>query len=136
MKKQTVFWISGTALLLGIIAYFVNDVKKQAKIQANPSDYPDYNTAMDSTSGGTNLVIITTFPLKKGSRGGKVKKLQLFLNTKYNPKLSVDGEFGTATEAAVKNMQTLPSSSAISDFFASNPFVSGQVSEAFYNKFI
>ena len=42
--------------------------------------------------------------VKKGSKGEAVKKLQQILNSK-GYKLSVDGNFGPATEAAVKAYQ-------------------------------
>lgn len=47
----------------------------------------------------------TTILLKKGSTGTEVKTLQTNLNKVINANLVVDGDFGKATEAAVKNFQ-------------------------------
>ena len=44
-----------------------------------------------------------SFPLKRGSKGEKVKGLQQALNRKYNAGLKVDGQFGFKTEKALKN---------------------------------
>ena len=48
-----------------------------------------------------------TTTLRTGSKGPDVKKLQELLNTvlHLNPKLIVDGDFGRATDAAVKRFQ-------------------------------
>lgn len=43
--------------------------------------------------------------LKRGSKGNKVKLLQMFLKWALNPNLSVDGIFGSNTEIAVKQFQ-------------------------------
>lgn len=40
-------------------------------------------------------------PIKKGDKGDRVKNLQTMLN-KQGAKLTVDGDFGPATETAVK----------------------------------
>lgn len=47
----------------------------------------------------------TTILLKKGSTGTEVKTLQTNLNKVINANLVVDGDFGKATETAVKNFQ-------------------------------
>jgi len=53
----------------------------------------------------TGKITAADMPLiKKGSKGDAVKKLQQILNSK-GYKLSVDGDFGPATEAAVKAYQ-------------------------------
>lgn len=43
--------------------------------------------------------------LSKGDNGGQVKRLQKFLNWCIGAKLTVDGDFGSKTEKAVKNFQ-------------------------------
>lgn len=45
--------------------------------------------------------------LRRGSSGADVVELQSILNYKFNSGLKVDGIFGAATEAAVKNVQRL-----------------------------
>jgi hypothetical protein len=44
-------------------------------------------------------------PLKQGSRGEEVKKLQSYLNWYLGSKLKIDGDFGPVTNAKVKLMQ-------------------------------
>ncbi len=43
------------------------------------------------------------FPLQYGSCGSNVETWQRYLNTYYNANLSVDGKFGSRTEAATKS---------------------------------
>ena len=54
-------------------------------------------------TGGTVSVNVPV--LRRGSRGGAVKSLQALLNAKAGQRLVADGDFGPATEAAVKNVQ-------------------------------
>ena len=47
------------------------------------------------------------FPLKKGSKGAKVKELQIYLlriDAKSLPKFGADGDFGSETESALKKI--------------------------------
>jgi len=44
-------------------------------------------------------------PLKKGSKGEEVKKLQKWLNWYLGSKLKIDGDFGKVTESKVKQAQ-------------------------------
>ena len=49
----------------------------------------------------------TDFPLKKGSKGDKVRELQSYLmrkDSKALPKYGVDGAFGNETESALKRL--------------------------------
>ena len=72
------------------------------------------------------------FPLKKGSRGERVEKLQEFLNKTNNESLVVDGIFGSKTEAAVKRNQA-----PFSSFKQMHPdAVEGQVQQKFFRTFI
>lgn len=43
------------------------------------------------------------FPLKLGSKGPKVLKMQKFLNTKFKANIQEDSEFGNETEKALNN---------------------------------
>lgn len=67
-----------------------------------------HHTATAVTNGiqsdGSTPMAATMPLIKRGSKGDAVKKLQQILNTK-GYKLSVDGDFGPATEAAVKAYQ-------------------------------
>lgn len=51
----------------------------------------------------TNLLGVGT--LRKGSKGEAVKQLQNALNLVIETNLNIDGDFGSATEAAVRNFQ-------------------------------
>jgi lysozyme family protein len=53
----------------------------------------------------SNPYVLSDSIIKKGSKGESVKWLQYELN-KRGYKLSVDGDFGTKTEAAVKDFQS------------------------------
>ena len=85
--------------------------------------------AFDGCGGG---YVKTGFPLRRGSCGNEVKKLQEFLNGQGNYRLEVDGKFGPKTENAVKDEQ-----SPFSNFQSMYPSaVLGQVSQQYYNDFI
>lgn len=74
----------------------------------------------------------TGFPLRRGSCGNEVMKLQAFLNSQGGYGLVVDGKFGQKTENAVKEEQ-----SPFADFKSMYPnAVFGQVSQEYYNDFI
>jgi len=61
-----------------------------------------------STGSTSTSTSSTSALLKRGSNGDLVKVLQRTLNAWYpnDPQLAVDGDFGPATEAAVKRFQT------------------------------
>lgn len=88
-----------------------------------------------SNGGGSNTPAPAAnddFPLKKGSRGERVKKLQEFLNKTNNETLVVDGIFGSKTEAAVKRNQA-----PFENFKQMYPdAVEGQVQQKFFRTFI
>jgi len=63
-------------------------------------DKYDWNNAQSNS----NPYKLTDSIIKKGSKGESVKWLQYELNT-HGYKLAVDGDFGTKTEAAVKDFQ-------------------------------
>jgi hypothetical protein len=55
------------------------------------------------TPGGNDVQVPT---IQSGSKGGAVKAAQSILNGKAGARLALDGDFGPATEAAVKAWQT------------------------------
>ncbi|MCD8368329.1 MAG: peptidoglycan-binding protein [Clostridiales bacterium] len=60
-------------------------------------------TTTTSTSGGFDVSTLST--IKSGSSGAQVKSLQSLLNGKASAGLTVDGSFGSKTEAAVESYQ-------------------------------
>ena len=59
------------------------------------------NTPNTPSSPNTPTTPVSEFPLKRGSKGDKVKELQRFLNIKYSSGLVVDGDFGPKTQGAL-----------------------------------
>jgi len=59
------------------------------------------NTPNTPSSPNTPTTPVSEFPLKRGSKGDKVKELQKFLNIKYSSGLVVDGDFGPKTQGAL-----------------------------------
>ena len=67
---------------------------------------PNYNSsAVIKKDNVGKTVMATAKELKKGHCGDSVKVLQAALNALQNAGLEVDGEFGSATEAALKKYQ-------------------------------
>lgn len=69
--------------------------------------------------------------LKKGSKGEAVKTLQRNLNTAINAGLSVDGDFGSGTDKAVRNFQ---SKYGLSVDGAAGPATQKKLAEVIANK--
>lgn len=68
---------------------------------------PDYSKVQEIKNDGNDTPSISASSiLKMGSNGSAVKTLQKNLNTLIKAKLTVDGEFGTATYNAVIKFQT------------------------------
>jgi hypothetical protein len=67
------------------------------------------NINTSDQSSADSLKTSSDFPLKKGSRGPKVRQLQLALITKYGksilPKYGADGSFGNETMAALNKLK-------------------------------
>tara|TARA_R110000803_G_scaffold16317_1_gene44737 strand:+ start:21390 stop:21779 length:390 start_codon:yes stop_codon:yes gene_type:complete len=99
-------------------------LRKELGIETPSSDGGSSNTTEPAAN--------EDFPLKKGSKGERVKKLQDFLNRENNESLAVDGIFGSKTEAAVKRNQA-----PFSTFKQMHPnAVEGQVQQKFFRTFI
>lgn len=66
---------------------------------------PKYDTETTKTTTTKGDYTMEMRNLKKGCNGEDVKALQILLNGKHKANLSVDGDFGSKTDAAVRNYQ-------------------------------
>lgn len=94
-NKNAYKLVAGALALVGI--YFVYRYVQSTKNKPTPppSPLPSPTPAPSPTS---------VFPLKRGSKGTKVKELQnliLQFDKKALPKFGADGDFGSETEAAL-----------------------------------
>lgn len=118
MKNKNL--IIGGIIAMAIIGLYLYFAVKKAKTTTidqtkviNPDSATALNTAKTPYSSGkiaTNSQIskaTSLFPLKKGSKGEAVKKLQVWLNSHiklpFLP-LSVDGNFGGLTQSAASRI--------------------------------
>jgi len=75
-----------------------------------------------------------TFPLKRGSQGEEVKLVQRLLNENFNSGLPVNGNFDSATEAALIAAQnSFRVKTALRMYGTPNGYAIGQVSQDLYN---
>ena len=134
MNTKTLFWtLGGVATIVG--GYFIYKRITQPvefigeKSKTNGSKPPKTTTTTTTTSN-------SGLPLKRGSKGEKVKQLQRFLiSNGYDLgtfgvlKDGVDGDFGSKTEQAVSDNQK-----PFATFKSMYPSaVQGQVSVDFFN---
>lgn len=112
MKKNKFlpYVIFGVPVAIGL--YFIyKAVKKSVGVGKNaPNSYNpniENNQTTTNTNGGTTPKVAQYFPLKRGSKGGKVIELQNAI-LKYDNTLlgsyGADGDFGGLTETAVKTI--------------------------------
>ena len=135
MNTKTLFWtLGGVATIVG--GYFIYKRITQPvefigeKPKSNGSRPPKTTTTTTTTTSNSGL------PLKRGSKGEKVKQLQRFLiSNGYDLgtfgvlKDGVDGDFGSKTEQAVTLNQN-----PFATFKSMYPSaVQGQVSADFFN---
>ena len=87
----------------------VRDFQNKYKLEVDGKYGPNsYAKMLDVINGNitTPVVKIATYTLRKGSKGNNVKTLQENLNMAINAGLKIDGNFGPATESAVKLFQS------------------------------
>ncbi len=139
-NKNTALWIGVGVAVIGVSLLIFLPKKSQAqKPFTNP--FQDDGFGGSGASGGSNGsgeigcgggYKKQGFPLRRGSCGSEVAKLQSYLNTSSGYGLVVDGKFGRNTENAVKEEQ-----SPFADFKSMYPnAIQGQVSQEYYNDFI
>ena len=128
MNKGTKITLIGLGILgVGVGLYFV--FRKKPPYNQDPKkEDKEKKTKKQGTKWGDD-----SFPLKRGSKGNRVKALQKYLNDSSSGyALATDGLFGPLTEAAVQSEQT-----PFEQFKVGYPnAVFGQVSEEYYNDFV
>lgn len=115
LKKNKTPLIAGLILVLALVAYFYRDNIKSffAKDALLTPSKPTTAVNTASTSGSnpstsTNTSMTNDTVLKKGSRGAKVKELQVLINKGLKaknmgfPNLAEDGIFGAKTESRLQ----------------------------------
>jgi N-acetylmuramoyl-L-alanine amidase CwlA len=80
---------------------------KDKVVKAYGGNTTSSTTTVKKTYSGTFPTLPSRGYFKKGDTGAQVKNLQKFLNWAVNTKLTVDGEAGDKTIAAVKSFQKL-----------------------------
>jgi hypothetical protein len=105
MNKYKKFIIPAIILAGGLAFIFKDKLFKKKSLQ-NKYDGGNEGTGTGTGTGSTggSGVSRNEFPLKKGSRGSKVKELQQAIlqnNSSLLPKFGADSDFGSETEAAV-----------------------------------
>ena len=101
--KAGQYILIGLPILIGGILIFKHFRKPKVKTSVIPSGNEDIVIGGGGNGGGSRN---DSFPLKKGSYGNNVRRLQTALkkiNPSALPKYGVDGDFGSETEAALKN---------------------------------
>jgi hypothetical protein len=102
MEKKKIVIIS---IFVGIVATgLALYLKNKAKIKKVSEEN---NLLDEGISSDVKSVVSNEFPIKKGSKGEKVKLLQKYINTKIKPPLAIlvtDGIFGNGTERALKSI--------------------------------
>ena len=101
--KAGQYILIGLPILIGGFLIYKQFRKPKVKPSVTPSNEDNYIIGGGGNSGGSRN---DSFPLKKGSYGNNVRRLQTALkkiNPAALPKYGVDGDFGSETEAALKN---------------------------------
>jgi hypothetical protein len=101
MDKLKKYWLPITIGVIGAI-YIIRSLRKTPSVM-DPNGRVDTGGGGTTSGGGSSTNTPSTeFPLKKGSKGALVKRLQLALGKDKLPKFGADGDFGTETQNAVK----------------------------------
>lgn len=88
-------------IALGIVGiyYIIRYFKKTPSVMDSEGNI---ETSNGGGGGGTSTPPASSFPLKKGSKGALVQRLQLAIGIDKLPKFGADGDFGTETQNALK----------------------------------
>jgi hypothetical protein len=98
MAKGKKYWLPIALGIVGIY-YIIRSLKKTPSVMDSEGNI-DTSSGGGTSSGGTTPA--SDFPLKKGSKGALVQRLQLAIGTSNLPKFGADGDFGTETQTALK----------------------------------
>tara|TARA_R110001632_G_scaffold135483_2_gene250968 strand:- start:528 stop:968 length:441 start_codon:yes stop_codon:yes gene_type:complete len=139
MNKSTIMWIiGGIGTAVGGYFLYKRITRPTETFGEVTDDTKGGSSGSSSSSTSTSTTNNDGLPLKRGSKGEKVKQLQRFLKESgYGYLLGsfgvlndgVDGDFGRMTEKAVReNQQPFP---MFKSMYPSA--VEGQVSAEFYN---
>lgn len=107
-NKILPYIIIGIPVLIGGF-FLYKYIKGRKKGEDAPDNYDKSNDVKieKTETGGSGSASTKYFPLKKGSKGGKVKELQeaiLKYDSKLLPKFGADSDFGSETQNAVKTI--------------------------------
>lgn len=100
MKKN----IRNILIAIPVIVAGIYVWKKMSGSKVLPTSDSDVK---ENSDGGVTPEVSKEFPLKKGSKGSKVKELQeaiLTVNKQLLPKFGADGDYGSETQSAVKTL--------------------------------
>lgn len=105
MNKLKKYWLPITIGVIGAI-YVIRSMRKTSSVMDSNGGVDTSGGGSTSGSGGSTSgggsVSTSEFPLKKGSKGALVQRLQLALGSNKLPKFGADGDFGTETQNALK----------------------------------
>jgi len=102
MAKGKKYWLPIALGIVGIY-YIIRSMKKTPSVMDNEGNI-DTSSGGTTSSGGGTTATASTFPLKKGSKGALVQRLQLAIGTDKLSKFGADGDFGTETQNALKSV--------------------------------
>lgn len=144
-KKKKVKKVVLTVLGLGAVGfagYWGWQKYQQKKNEGSEESFPEVPSVPSkafSTSATTKPQRNDEFPLKKGSKGDKVKALQEALIAKYSksllPKYGADGDFGTELQTALqsKGLPLTVDESTFNALVKTRSFDAGTLAKAIYS---
>lgn len=113
MDKEKKYWIIGILALIALVVFVIWRKKNQELQKAE--DAPNEAEPVKLTDD-KKIVPVSPFPLKMGSRGPEVFKLQAWL-LRNEGAIKVDGVWGPETESKVR--QSLKTSSVSEEKYKS-----------------
>jgi peptidoglycan hydrolase-like protein with peptidoglycan-binding domain len=118
MLKSKIFWVA-LFIIIALVVIAIVIIRRRKKLQESLEAAVTSNSTV--TAAKTTTIYnspVSSWPLKLGSKGYEVTRLQAYLNyigASKNVNLSVDGFFGAQTQEALQNV--LNASSISQDFY-------------------